>query len=356
MIKVLGLALYGDLAASNRYRLGQYVDGFSEFDIDLQVFPLLGNDYLRWKFFNNGNPPIVEMFRDGIRRLRDLRSTKKFDLAILHCELFPLMPGMIERLLIRLPYIYDFDDAMYLKYRKGSFGLTNKVLANKFDSLMAGAELVTAGNRVLGDYASKVNSNVCIMPTVVDINRYIPTNRKDSDTFTIGWIGSPSTSLYLSSLVEPLSKFGLETTVKLVVVGGKAPVVTNVEVKEVEWNENTELGLINSFDVGVMPLPNDDWSRGKCAFKLIQYMACSVPVIASPVGANLDVVTSDCGLFAETADDWIMCFRELLKHPSKRLEMGQASRKRIVEYYSLQRNLPVFADRIHRVASETRRI
>jgi glycosyltransferase involved in cell wall biosynthesis len=349
MIRVLGLALYGPLAASTRYRLGQYVPGLANIGIDLHICHLLGDDYLRRRF-SGGQLPIVSMFQAGLARLADLRRQTKYDIAMLHCELFPLMPGRLERSLIRLPYIYDFDDAFYLKYRRGVLGIAKPVLGDKFDAVMAGASAVTAGNQVLGQHARLYNDNTYHLPTVVDTVRYLPAREGRHEMFTVGWIGSPSTAPYLAELIGPLSVLGSEGPVRMVVIGGKAPLIPNVTVIELDWQESTEIELINSFDVGVMPLPDDDWSRGKCAFKLIQYMACAVPVIGSHVGANIDVIKNECGLLASTPDDWIVGLRMLRDQPVKRTEMGQAGRERVVHHYSLHRNLPLLEAVIRQVA------
>jgi glycosyltransferase involved in cell wall biosynthesis len=342
MIKVLAFALYGPLAASTRYRLGQYVPGLASLGIHLKICHLLGDDYLRWRF-GGGEVPIVEMIRAGMNRLADLWRQNEYDASLLHCELFPLLPGLLERALMRQPYIYDFDDAFYLKYRRNALAVAEPLLSNKFDTIMAGAATVTAGNHQLDQYASQFNANTQYLPTVVDTSRYLPRYACRSDTFTVGWIGSPSTSTYLSKLVEPLSAIGKEGSVRLIVIGGKAPAIPNVTVVEIEWNEHTEVDLINSFDVGVMPLPDDDWARGKCAFKLIQYMACAVPVVASPVGANLDVVNEECGVLAATHQEWTNALRMLRDQPSKRTQMGEAGRERVTQHYSLHHTLPVLA-------------
>ena len=344
MIKVLALALYGPLAASNRYRIGQYVPGLSKLGIELQICHLLDDDYLRARF-SGDQLPIKSMVKKGLERLKRLWSSGDFDVIILQCELIPLMPGWLECALIRKPYVYDFDDAFYLKYRTGRLRFLSPLLSGKFDVVMAGAFAVTAGNRVLLDYAKKHNPNSEYLPTVVDTSRYLPEmDSRGTDTFTIGWIGSPSTAPYLVELVEPLAKLGQEGPVRLIVIGGKAPEIPNIEVVEIDWSEHTEIELINSFDVGVMPLPNDDWTRGKCAFKLVQYMACAVPVIASPVGANIDVVNTDCGLFAETPHQWKDAFSLLRDDPTIRANMGAAGRERVTLHYSLQNNLPILAN------------
>lgn len=351
MIKVLGLALYGPLAASTRYRLGQYVPGLAKQGINLEICHLLDDDYLR-KRFSGGSPSLPAMLGMGLKRFADLRRLHDYDMAIWYCELFPLLPGWLERYLVSMPYVYDFDDAFFLKYRSPRFKMLAHVLSNKFDTVIAGAAAVTAGNHVLAGYAKQHNANTGLLPTVVDTLRYLPARTGRNDMFTVGWVGSPSTAVYLSELIEPLTALAKEGAVRLVVIGGKAPVIPGVTVVELPWSEASEIELINSFDVGVMPLPDDDWARGKCAFKLIQYMACAVPVIASRVGANVDVVDAECGFLASNAHEWLEALRLLRDRQDQCEQMGEAGRERIVQHYSLERNLPVLAKVIHKVVQQ----
>src|SRR5467141_3156451 len=173
MIKALGLALYGPLAASTRYRLGQYVPGLASHGIDLKVCHLLGDDYLRRRFAGRV-PSITGMMLAGAKRLADLWSQHQYDVVVLHCELFPLMPGLLECALIRRPYVYDFDDAFYLKYRRNLLRVASPLLGGKFGTVMAGATAVTAGNHVLCRYAAQYNADAHYLPTVVDVRRYLP--------------------------------------------------------------------------------------------------------------------------------------------------------------------------------------
>ena len=348
MIKLLGFALYGPLAASTRYRLGQYIPGLAKHGINLEICHLLDDDYLRNRF-RGSIPSPFGLLKMVSRRLENLRGQEQYDLAMLHCELFPLLPGRIERALIKLPYIYDFDDAFFLKYRSPRFKMLAPVLSNKFDTVIAGAAAVTAGNNVLAGYAKLHNVNTGFLPTVVDTLRYLPARTDRKDMFTVGWIGSPSTAVYLSELIAPLTALAKEGAVRLVVIGGKAPFIPGVTVVELPWSEASEIELINFFDVGVMPLPDDDWARGKCAFKLIQYMACAVPVVASRVGANIDVVDAECGLLASNAHEWLAALRFLRDRQDLCKQMGEAGRERVVQHYSLERNLPVLAEVIHKV-------
>lgn len=351
-MKVLGLALYGPLAASTRYRLEQYVKGLAEYGIDLEIQYLLNDNYIRCKY-SGDTLPWFSMLRSGWQRISILNHQRNFDALILHCELFPLMPSWIEGRLLRKPYIYDFDDAFYLKYQSGRMASLNWLIGKKFDSVIKNASVVTAGNRVLADYAFQENPYTHLLPTVVDTNRYVSKRTNGGRELVVGWIGSPSTSPYLSELVAPLSSLGKEGPVRLVVIGGEAPEISNITVEERAWSEESEISYINEFDIGVMPLPNEPWAQGKCAFKLIQYMACGVPVIASPVGANVDVVQDDCGLLASNDEQWLEALRTLRDRPMQALEMGKAGQERIEKHYSLQRNLPILADVIR---STTRQV
>jgi glycosyltransferase involved in cell wall biosynthesis len=205
---------------------------------------------------------------------------------------------------------------------------------------------------VLRDYASRFNARTTLLPTVVDVTRYVPDPSHRTGPFTVGWVGSPSTAAYLGEVVAPLAQLGAEGTVRLVVMGGAAPAVPGVEVVELPWSEAAEVPLINSFDVGIMPLTDDPWARGKCAFKLIQYMACAVAVVASPVGANAVVVTPACGLLASTPAEWLEALRWMRDHPGERRQMGEAGRQRIEEAYSLQVAVPRFAEVIRGVVGK----
>jgi glycosyltransferase involved in cell wall biosynthesis len=348
MINILSLTLYGPLAASTRYRLLQYIPGLNTQDIQLQVNSLLNDAYLTRRF-NGQGVPWANILQSGVKRLGLFTRQRHYHCAFVYSELFPLLPGLFESRLLRIPYIYDFDDAFYLKYQSKRFRAVSPLLKNKFDAVIRRAAVVTAGNQTLADYASALNPNVIVLPTVVDTERYSVSPQKAADVFTVGWIGSPSTAEYLNQVVEALSLLGKESPLQFIVIGGRAPAIPNVQVIEVPWREDTEIFHINRFDVGIMPLPDTAWARGKCAFKLIQYMACGVPVVASPVGANRDVVHENCGFFADDTEQWLHALRTLRDNPEQRDTMGIQARLRVEAEYSLQRNLPILADAIKSV-------
>jgi len=340
---VLGLALYGPLAASTRHRLLQYVGGLRQYGINLEVQSLLSDEYLRRSFLGE-RLPWANMLGSGLRRLGALIRQRRYHAAMVHCELIPMIPGGIEASLLRIPYLYDFDDAFYLKYRSGRMGAFKKILGDKFGRVITSAAGVTAGSRALHDYAVSFNSQSKLLPTVVDTARYVPRPKVRSGTLTVGWVGSPSTEIHLELVARPLSQLASEGRVRVVVIGGKAPSIQNAEVVVAAWREDKEVEAINTFDIGIMPLLDNEFSRGKCAFKLVQYMACGVPVVASRVGANVDVIQGPCGMLVRTEEDWLNALRWLRDRPNERADMGSYARQRIEEHFSLRRNLPLLAD------------
>lgn len=341
-IKVLGLALYGPLAASHRVRLSQYQAGLLEHGIDLQVQSLLDDVYVRRRFEGKSISTLA-LLRCFFKRFLSLVRDKEWDVFIIHCELFPMLPARLERYLVHKPYIYDFDDAFYLRYRTGKFKLLRPILGDKFDHVISSANAVTAGSEFLAKYAENFNTNTFVLPSVVNTDIYKYRKKDDGTFFTIGWIGSPSTAPYLTELIDPLSKLGSIINLRLVVVGGKAPQIHNVEVLELQWDSTTETDIISSFDVGVMPLPNTEWAKGKCAYKIVQYMACGVAVVASKVGANLDVLNESCGYLVTDSSGWYASLLELYENRELRHEKGQAALTRARSFYSLESNLPKMA-------------
>ena len=351
MIKVLGLSLYGELAASHRYRLKQYSSYLSKHGIELEIFSFLNDKYLNDRFLGK-SPSITNLVSSGMSRLMTLYHQQEYACAIVHCELFPLMPSLLESRILRIPYIYDFDDAWYLRYKQGSLSNLSFILSDKIDSFIANAAAVTAGNLALASHALMHNENVIILPTIVDTDYYIDYSDKISnqDVFTIGWIGSVSTCQYLIEMIAPMEKLGLLINIRLVIVGGSCPDIKNIEIVELPWSIETEVNIIEQFDVGIMPLFDDEWSRGKCAFKLIQYMACGVPVVASSVGANIDLVTKECGFLVTDEEEWCSALLFLFHNVETRILMGKASRRQIVENYSTKSQVLNLATLIKGVA------
>lgn len=345
---LLLLHKYGSLAASFRHRLQQYVPYLEEAGFRCTVAPLLGDDYLRTRF-RTGRRSLVSASRGMLRRLQLLADARRYDLAIVSVELFPYVPHFFERLLLadRLPYIYDFDDAIFHTYDLSPSPVVRMLLGSKIRHVAAGAAAIFAGNRYLADYVKPVNPRVDIMPTVVDLRRYMAVKdfRAATRPFSIGWIGSPSTARYLEMIGPALKDFCRNRQARVVVVGAGTISLPGCPVERRAWTEGSEVRDILDFDVGLMPLTDDPWSRGKSGFKLIQYMACGLPVIASPVGVNRELVEHGVnGFLAEIPSDWVAALTRLYEDRPTLWAMGAAGRRTVEARYCLQVMAPRFLE------------
>ena len=193
-LRILVFSLYGPQAASHRVRLSQFQPCLAAHGIELEIQSLLDDAYLRGSF-SGSRPSLRPLIAAYIQRFRALQQADRFDLTIIYAELLPLLPAWLEQQLLRIPYILDFDDAFFLKYRSGRLRCFSPLLGSKFNQVLRGATAVTAGNAHLAAYAHRFNANVTLLPSVVDTVHYIPADPPPAATpFTVGWIGSPSTA------------------------------------------------------------------------------------------------------------------------------------------------------------------
>lgn len=353
MINVLVFSKYDKQAASARQRFFQFADHFTEQGIQFNFAPFFCDDYLRERFASGRASPwrVISAIS---RRLYNLLTATRFDLVIVHCELIPYFPAWIERILLsRVSYIYDYDDAIFHQYDEHKWRIVRILLGKKIAAVIAGAKAVMAGSQYLADYAKRYNNTVKLIPTVVDLDRY----RGDLEIFpfkpyTIGWIGSPSTTEYLLEVFKPLKSLASEGQIRLIAIGAKNISIDGVEVEIRAWSEDKEVQDLRECDVGIMPLPDKSWAKGKCAFKLIQYMACGLPVIASPVGANNDVVTDGAGLLANGQHQWVDALRKLRDDPALRRNMGRAGRGVVEAKYSKSSVAPIIIKLIRSIHEE----
>jgi glycosyltransferase involved in cell wall biosynthesis len=339
--RILFLPKYAKDAASTRHRILQYIPYLKDkYNVKCEVSSFFEEGYLR-KRFNLGEFIIFDFIKALTRRLKVILSAKNYDLVFLHCEAAPLLPLIFERLLKKSGaiFVYDFDDAIFHNYDQHPNALVRLLFRYKIMKLLSMVDLVVAGNLYLSSYAKKVNQNVSILPTVIDIERYPVKNYEfiGNKEFTIGWIGSQSTAVYLKPVLKILDRFCSEYKATVVLIGsGDIPGIgRNFRIHE--WSENTEIEMLLGLDVGIMPLPDTFWARGKCGFKLIQYMACGLPVIASPVGVNSEIVENHInGFLAETDQQWYDSLIALYKNINLRKRMGEAGRSKVSSKYSLQ--------------------
>ena len=241
--------------------------------------------------------------------------------------------------------VADYDDAFFHRYDQNNSFLIRNLLKNKIDSVMEYADMVLAGNNYLLERAKLSNRNVKLFPTVVDINKFKNSNPIKDDVFTIGWIGSPGTANYLKIIEDALKEVSLDKDIKINLIGANKIKINSVSINYIKWDENTEVEEISKFDVGIMPLPDNSWERGKCGFKLIQYLSCNLPVIGSPVGVNREIIINGVnGFQANSTDEWIKYIRLLKDDKELMLKMGKNGRRFVEEKYSLQRNVVKLID------------
>ena len=332
---VLLLTRYERLGASSRVRFLQFLPELERQGFDFDVQPLLDNDYVRSLY---GAPPIGarRLFMAYARRFRALARRMRYDLVWLEKEALPWLPAWVEIARLQgLPYVVDYDDAWFHRYQSHWL---SPLLGHKIDAVMRVAWTVVAGNDYLARHARQAGArHVEIVPSAIDTARYRdlpPAPAGDSpvgDAMVIGWIGIPLNAHYLN-IVAPALRAVAGLT--LHVVGGVAPAELEGIAQNLPWTEDSEVARIAAFDVGIMPLHDTPWERGKCAYKLLQVMAAGKPVIASPVGANRQVVQHGVnGFLADSPDEWADALRRLAD-PELRRRMGEEARRTVEAQYS----------------------
>ncbi len=350
-MKVLALTRYDKHAASSRYRFAQYIPYLRSQDIDIDLVPLLGSPRLTndkaIDFF-----ALRRMLAAYMARIRMLLRAKQdqYDLIWLQIEAFPWLPAGFELSLLKvkgsLPYVAEYDDAWFHRYDNHWSRFVRSLLGNKIGKIMAGACLVIAGNPYIANHARAAGAQrIEQVPTVIDLSLYpavelarpAPQNRP----FTVGWIGSQSTTRHLATLKECAQLFTAQHDVRFVAIGADPSLLAEMPIETRTWASATEVAEMQTFHVGIMPLPDTDFERGKCGFKLIQYMACGLPVIASPVGVNREIVEHGVnGFLASTPAEWLNALHTLSAHPDLRYKMGQMGRRKVEQQYCLQVTAP----------------
>ena len=346
-MKVLLLTRYSRSGASSRLRYYQYLPFLNAQGVDVDVFPLFGEEYI--KRLNSGqsqNPASI--LSAYLHRIFLLVSCRAYDLLWLEYEVLPWLPDWVERILGRgaIPYIVDYDDAVFHRYDRHSSQWVRFLLGQKIDAVMRNARLVIAGNAYLKEKAVQSGAKwVEWLPTVLDSARYCLKPSVKSPVFTIGWIGSPTTAAYLETLYAVLGRLNKHSEIRLVLVGGyPKDIPTAFPVEYRPWSEETEAAQMLDFDAGIMPIPDEPWAYGKCGYKLIQYMACGLPVVASRVGANIQIVKDGMnGYLASTDNHWEQALRALQESPELRQTMGSQGRRDVEAHYSLQVAAPRLA-------------
>jgi len=223
-----------------------------------------------------------------------------------------------------------------------SHALVRGLLGDKIDVIMRRAALVTVGNEYLREYAVKAGARrVEYIPSVIDLQRYTLNLKSENPVFTIGWIGTPATQSYLRLIHRALIEVCKDGNAQLVLVGSSQTGLDGVPGEIHAWSQETEVAEIQSFDVGIMPMPDEAWEKGKCGYKLIQYMACAKPIVASPVGVAKQIIEDKKnGFLAAATADWVNALRVLREDRRLRKRMGKVGRAKIERNYCIQATAP----------------
>lgn len=351
------------MGASSRVRSYQYLPYLRSQGVDVAVSPLLDDTYLSC-LYTGEERRWLNIVQTYLRRVTALLRSRQFDLIWLEKEVFPWLPSVLERYmgLLGIPYMVDYDDAIFHRYDAHPNPLVRLFLGRKIDVVMRRATTVITGNDYLAERARLAGAKrVELLPTVIDLERYkqvqsseIMQRQKDG-VFTIGWVGTPVTAKYLNMIGPALAEVSAKKRVRLVAVGLDTLSFGGVTVETRPWSEDSEAEQIRSFDVGIMPLPDHLWERGKCGYKLIQYMACGLPVIASPVGVNRQIVEQGkTGFLASTQSDWCNALTSLIDNRELALQLGRSGREKVAKDYCLQVTAPRLLKWMFHIVAEAR--
>ncbi|HLG02326.1 MAG TPA: glycosyltransferase family 4 protein [Bacteroidia bacterium] len=359
MKKILFIAAHRpDRSPSQRFRFEQYLDYLKANGFDHDFSYLISEDDDK-KFYSPGKlrTKTSIFLRSVWKRLRDTWRAGNYDIIFVQREAFLTGSTYFERKFkaAGAKLVYDFDDAIWnLDVSEGNrtFGWLKK--PGKTVELIALSDLVIAGNRYLADYAIHHNPNVVIVPTTIDTNRYKPVPRNTDGQICIGWSGSITTMKHfeyaLPFLTALKKKFGEK--IKIKIIGDGAYMNETLGIRGIPWINNDEVKELAEFDIGIMPLPDDEWAKGKCGLKGLQYMALGIPTVMSPVGVNTEIISDGVnGFLATTTEEWVGCITRLIDSPALRAEIGAAARRTVEQKYSVDAWKDVYVQLMKNLAS-----
>lgn len=344
MPRILLLSRYSRMGASSRLRTLQYLPYLKDAGFDVEVRSFFDDAYLQALYSGKRNRLSTSKYFS--RRISQLLSARKADVIWLEKEALPWIPWSLEgRLWPRdVPVVTDYDDAVFHYYDTHRSAAVRRLLGGKIDAVMARSTVVLAGNEYLAARARRAGARrVELIPTVVDIEAYhYRSPSLPSDRPCVGWIGTPLTwERYGKPIFPMLTDLMARHDAIFRAVGAGVPERPIPNFEFPDWSESREIELIQGMDIGIMPLDDSPFARGKCGYKLIQYMACGLPVIASPVGVNNSIV--DCGetgFLASTPSQWRDAVEALLANQTLRLTMGKAGRAKAEAQFSVQKYGP----------------
>ncbi len=349
-MKILILAPYPKQQSPNqRFRFEQYLSAFDDAGIDYDYRPFWTNDV--WKvFYQRGHLRTkTHGLLKGIgQRLALLPNLNKYDYVFIHREGLPVGPPVLELLIAavwRKKIIYDFDDAIWIRnYSEANKGIARFLkFHRKVKVICRLSHRISTGNDFLANYAQRYNRDVVVIPTTIDTENHHNQLKHTSNAgkLIVGWTGTHSTLAQLREVEVQMRAVQQEIDFELQVICNEDPQFELLQYRYIPWRAETEINDLLQFDIGIMPLKNTDWERGKCGFKALQYMSLGIPVIASLVGANSQIIEHEKSgilIAPENSEAWVLWLKKLLNQPELRERLGKRGRQRVVEHYSVQSN------------------
>lgn len=332
-------------APSQRFRYEQYLKY-----LDANNFKYRTKAFLSYKtnllLYSQGNRirKLLGVFYGFCRRMCLLFNLYGYDYIFIHREASPIGPPIFEWIIAKIwkkKIIYDFDDAIWL----ANTSENNKIAASfkwhrKVASICKWSYKISVGNQYLAEYALQFNQNIVINPTTIDTeNLHYPRPKSTNAVPVIGWTGTHSTMHYLSQVLPTLDKISVSHPFELLVISNQPPGFSRPYLKFLPWNKETEIEDLQKMDIGIMPLIDDQWAKGKCGFKALQYMALKIPAIVSPVGVNTEIVDNGIsGFICDTGQEWEDALTKFLTEPEIAVAMAEACRQKVINNYSVLSN------------------
>jgi len=288
--------------------------------------------------------------RDFVRRSAAIARARDYDAVVVHREAALLGPAIYETMLaaLRIPIIFDFDDAIWAPGQVLSQGVFSKLrFPSKTRSIIRRSAIVTAGNAFLADFARSNGATVEVVPTSIELADY-PTvpEPSSSEPFVVCWTGSTPTLTHFEYARAPLEAFARQGRLRVKVICNVPPAraIEGAEMEFVPWSADGEAATLGACHVGIMPLPDDEFARGKCGLKALQCMSTGRPVIVSPVGVNLEIVKpGENGFLASSVDEWVTALNQLADSPELRARLGANARRTVEQQYSAETSAARFA-------------
>lgn len=347
-MKVLFLEPYPIEGPSSRYRVEQYIPYLKAGGVDCRVRPFVFSKFYRILYEKGFIFKKIGYFLlSSLRRVCDIPSALCSDIIFVHLEAFPFGPPLFEYFfaLCGKKVVYDLDDAIYLrKSSPTNIFLKHLKCPGKIPRIIKLSCYVITCNSYLAEYASTFNKRVTVIHTCIDTDKFYPRPAGPApEKITLGWIGSHSTAVYLTQLKGVLSRLAkkFKFTLKIIGAGWDNFSIPGAEVILMKWSLKDEVAQFQSLDIGVYPLPEDEWVYGKTGFKTIQYMSVGIPCVVSRIGTNADIVTDGVnGYLAGTEDEWVEKLSRLMEDAGLRKRIGLAGRKTVEDKYSLRVSAP----------------